>query len=272
MCGSIFHISLYILERVSMLFISLDYSPWSEKARWALDHFSHNYKPVNYFPVLGGFWLRMKTKAYKEKVTVPVLITESTILSDSLCIAKYADAHRRPGEKTIFPDKDSVMKWNQISERALLIGRYLAILRQYDSPKALEEILPPIIPTSLRCYFRWLSRLGLNYHRSKYGVDLSEKELISELRFYLHALRLELSDKVFILDDFSYADITMAVVLQYVKPRKDLYSAQGPASSQCWANEELKNEFIDLIEWRDSLYQRHRVNPYRMGSRSVQTW
>lgn len=70
-----------------MIFISLDYSPWSEKARWALDWSGPSYENKAYLSMIGTPWLRYKTKTLAGPVSVPVLLDGKVILTDSFDIA-----------------------------------------------------------------------------------------------------------------------------------------------------------------------------------------
>jgi glutathione S-transferase len=239
-----------------MIFISLDYSPWSEKARWSLDHSGIQYTPKPYVSMIGAPWLRYKTKQHKGPVTVPVLIDDKTVLNDSFDIAFYANSKRTDqAAKDLFPCKQKALEWNELSEKALSIGRYFCVERQLGNKLAQIEILPSFIPLKARHYFTWLARNGLQYHLDKYKV---QNPNLSQFRDILLKLREQLNGRETILEEFSYCDIAMSLTLQYVKPVAYKYSAQGPASAKCWSTSELFNEFKDLIEWRDSLYQVYR--------------
>src|SRR5689334_2779086 len=71
--------------------VSLSYSPFSERARWALDHHRIGYQVVNHVPVLGELRLRRLAKGKQGRVTAPVLIANGAALCDSWDIARYAD-------------------------------------------------------------------------------------------------------------------------------------------------------------------------------------
>lgn len=239
-----------------MIFISLDYSPWSDKARWTLDHSGVDYTNKTYVSMVGEPWLRFKTKQYKGPVSVPVLIHDDKVLTDSFDIARYADAHRTNDSRaSLFPDTEQARAWNALSEKALTIGRYQCVLNQLDNKEAQKELLPPFIPSTLKPYFTWLAKDGLKYHLKKYPINRDDLSVYREI---LLKLREALTNKRYILDEFSYCDIAMALALQYVKPVDHKYSAHGPAVAECWTNKVLLEEFSDLIEWRDWIYQQHR--------------
>lgn len=239
-----------------MIFISLDYSPWSEKARWVLDLTGVRYKPVEYVSMIGVPWLRYKTKNWRGPVSVPVLITKDRVLSDSLEIARFADKNSSHCDhKSLFPCNESIHYWNDLSEQALSIGRYLCVQRQLEDKNAQLEVLPGLIPGGLKKHFTWLAKSGLDYHLKKYPEDSKDLE---SYRAILLELQQALEGKPYILDEFSYCDIAMALALQYLQPVQSRYSAPGPATAKCWSNPSLHEEFSDLIEWRDRIYEQHR--------------
>ena len=64
----------------------------------------------------------------------------------------------------------------------------------------------------------------------------------------------------FLLGRFSYADITMAVVLEVVAPIANADPPLGPATQICWNDPEMAGEFQDLLEWRNRLAQAERTS------------
>lgn len=239
-----------------MIFISLDYSPWSEKARWALDWSGIGYENKAYTAMIGTPWLRYKTKQFTGPVGVPVLLDGKEVLTDSFDIAMYANSKSaRQDKQTLFPCENIAREWNQLSETALSIGRYNCVVEQLGNKQAQIEILPPFIPQALKPYSTWLAKNGLKYHLKKYKAT---DEGFKNFRSILDKLRGALADSEYILDEFSYCDIAMALAIQYVKPIESKYSAPGPAVAECWANPALIDEYSDLVEWRDRLYDKHR--------------
>lgn len=122
--------------------IGLPYSPWSEKARWALDASGVAYRKRTYEPMIGELGLRRLTGNWSGKVSVPVLAIGGRGLADSAVIAKWADDHgKTPG--TLFPaGKDAeIARWIEVGEAALSAGRTLALTRQLQDPAALAELV-----------------------------------------------------------------------------------------------------------------------------------
>jgi glutathione S-transferase len=187
---------------------------------------------------------------------VPVLLDQKEVLTDSFDIAIYADKNRANlDNKSLFIDIEKAKEWNTLSEQALSIGRYHCVENQLANKEAQKEILPPFIPDTVKPYFTWLAKDGLNYHLKKYKVEESDYTIYRNI---LLKLREALKDSDYVLDEFSYCDIAMALALQYLKPIDHRYSVPGPAAAECWTNSELVQEFPDLIQWRDELYRKHR--------------
>src|SRR5215470_17956798 len=114
--------------------LHLPYSPWSERARWALDARQVPYRRVTYQPLIGEPRLRLQLRKLRGTVSVPVLFTDRRgVLADSFDIACFADAHGASNGVRLFPgDADSdakIARYNQASERALAAGRVLALRR-----------------------------------------------------------------------------------------------------------------------------------------------
>ncbi len=236
--------------------IGLAVSPWSEKAKWALAHHRVSYRYVEYVPMLGALHLRFLTGRFRGKVTVPVYVDEKTVLSDSLEIARYADEH---GSGTpLFPSHE-VEAWNVESEAALAAGRALTLVRVKADKAAQREQLPPFIPEALRGPARPMASLGITYVLRKYGAGSESADAHrATLRRVLEATRARLAGKEYLLGEFSYADIVMAVVFQFVKPVDERFFPLGPHTRAAFTLDEFVAEFPDLLAWRDRVYLRHR--------------
>ena len=69
------------MSRPDRLFV-LAVSPWSERAKWALDHHRIAYETIQHAPFLGERRLRRLVGTGKERATVPVLITGGQVHYD----------------------------------------------------------------------------------------------------------------------------------------------------------------------------------------------
>src|SRR5437879_6263959 len=110
--------------------LGLPYSPWSEKARWALDARQVPYVSRTYMPIVGEPLLRVKLRQWTGKVTVPVLTADDgLVLRDSADIARWADA--RGAGPTLFPREhdQAISRFVALSEEGLSAGRALSLIR-----------------------------------------------------------------------------------------------------------------------------------------------
>jgi glutathione S-transferase len=233
-------------------------SPWSERARWALDYRGVQHRRIEHVPMLGEPLIRLWMRRPFDKVTVPLLLAEEARLGDSLAIARWADARGRG--PSLFPrDRQvEITRFHALSERILVAGRGRVTPRIQRSKAACLEA----VPTPLRRLGRVASVMavqGAGFVMRKYGTKgTGESEHLEVMRAGLSELREALAGDRYLLGSFTYADLALAVALQPVRPVSDEYLRLGPATRQAWTEPELAEQFADLLSWRDELYERHR--------------
>jgi glutathione S-transferase len=238
---------------------ALPFSPWSEKARWALDHHRIEYKYKEYTPLLGEVSLRIRLRKPRGRVTVPVLRDGRTWLVDSFDIAKHAE--RIGAGPPLFPgDKlDEIAAWNRRSEAATAAGRAASMLASAGDPELALAFLPPHVPPALKSLLLPIAKAGVEAFIAKYRMRNDADSHATVLDAELAALERALSGKRYLLGDtFSYADIAMAIVLQGVSPVDERYMAKLPGIRPGAESAELQRRYPELLAWRDELYAKHR--------------
>lgn len=244
-------------------FIALPYSPWSEKARWALDHHRVSYRESAYIPLLGEPGLRLKTKQWRGRVTVPVLIDEADVYTDSWDIARYAEA--AGAGSCLFPAEKAleIETWNQRSETLLDCSRALATARVAGDPAALRESVPPSIPAPLR---RLFGAVGVRYLTGKYRIRVDQAERCREtIDTELRAWRAALDGETTLWGTLTYADIAMACSLQLMAPVSDEYIQLGCNTRRGMTDPDVSADFADLAAIRDRIYDAWRGRPGEPG-------
>lgn len=227
--------------------VALPYSPWSIKAKWALDHHGVEYRYVTYLPMLGEPLLRATTRRFRGRSSVPVLLTDEGPIEGSLEIARFAERMGRGAP--LFPSggEDEIERWNTRSEILLEAGRALALKRMLRSREALAENVPgPRIGTLLAP----VGALGVRFVARKYRANDVADRYREELRFGFSILREALAGD-HLLGTFSYADIAMVVATFALRPPGPAYDHLGDASRACWTDEELARASGDVLAWRD---------------------
>jgi glutathione S-transferase len=248
-----------ILDVSPPALLSLRYSPWSERARWALDHHGLVYRLVQHEPFLGERRLRKLVGPRVERPTVPVLVAPGEVLRDSWDIARYADT--LGGADKLIPAalEGAIRELAELAERTMVETRGLVTAALLASNGALDENAPRSVPKALRPLFRPLVRYGTHWFARKYTLELSDLETQRRtLARTLATFRERYGDRPYLFERFSYGDILFCSLLQAVKPVDDRYIRLGPAERIVWTQPALAEEFSDLIRRRDDLYAAHR--------------
>ncbi len=239
--------------------IYLPYSPWSEKARWALDAHGIGYRKRVYTPMIGepGLRLRLRTAA---PVSVPVLLVDGTPIRDSWQIALWSAEETDRAPILNDDSRPHAEAWNATSERALAAGRARTTRRVMLDREALAASVPAPMdrlgPATTAIGWlgaRWLHRRYCRDHREDDACRTAQRRALDGLRSALdHAGGDHLTGT------FSYADVCAAVMLHFVSPPDVLERILAPAAVRCWRDDELAGEYADLVAWRDRLYDRYR--------------
>jgi glutathione S-transferase len=245
---------------MTVTLIGLAYSPWTEKARWALEHAGIAYRYEEHLMIFGLPRLALVTRTSPFRATVPVLLTGERVIFDSFAIARWADQNRKMGSSLFPPEHEAdLLQWNARSERACEAGRVCVTERLLLDPKAQEEALPDFIAMPLRGSLRWMARFGAQVLQWEFGYQASQAAQARErLREVYQELRTQLAGRETIFPGgFSVADLVMAVTLQWVAPYEHGRVNLRPATRRTWSDPELAREFSDLVEWRDRLKLTH---------------
>lgn len=239
--------------------VVLHVSPWSERARWALDHHGIEFDTVQHAPFLGERRLRKLVGRTDGPATVPVLVDGDAVIADSWEIVQHAD---RTGVGTpLVPDEHeaAIRDWMRRVDEASSHGRALVVGAMLQSPAALDEGLPPALPAFLRPMLRPITRYGTRWFGRKYGLRfdaIAEHE--AAMRDLLERVQSTLKDRRYLLGTFTYADIVAAGFVQGFSPVADEWLKLGPGTRQAWTRPTLASDFADVVKWRDELYAAHR--------------
>ncbi|MCA9576366.1 MAG: glutathione S-transferase N-terminal domain-containing protein [Polyangiales bacterium] len=236
--------------------VALSYSPWSEKARWALDHHGVAYTYKEYKILLGEPQLRIATRNATGKATVPVLFDDGEVLGESWDIAHRAEAVGRG--PTLFPEphREAIRAWHERGQDACALARVGLIEKIRQDPEAMRAQIDAGVPRGLRPLMYPSSSLVMAWFANKHhGACPGDG---AALRDACHALRRGLAGREHLFDQLTFADMAMAVMLQFVQPVSDTFIPLDPRTRRAWEDPALAREFADLLEWRDGLYARHR--------------
>lgn len=239
--------------------VSLRYSPWSERARWVLDHHRVPYRILQHDPFLHELRLRHLAGWPRGRVTVPLLLAGDQRYRTSWEIAGYADS-TGSGARLI-PDglTSAILEIDTLTERAMNAGRALLVAALLRDSEALDATWPAWLPRAVASAGRPLARFGTRWFARKYALDFGALEADRQaLRAQLDEIRRRLSGREFLFDGFSYADILVATCLQGIEPVSERHWRIEPTLRPVWTRPDLAREYRDLLDWRDGIYERHR--------------
>lgn len=235
---------------------SLTYSPWSERARWALDHAGVEYRKRSYRPLIDEPALRLKLERWRGPVTVPILETDDGVLDDSFAIARYANRHGTGDPLMPAADLEAIAAYDDLSSRAMAAGRAASLARMLDDREALLDMIPRRLARLLGPLKLAIAAAGIRRTIRKYAA-VTPDDPRATLADALDRLRADLDGAPVLLDRFSYADITAAQVLAFVEPPAT-HLRLSDAVRRTYRDAELAEGYADLIAWRDALYTEHR--------------
>jgi glutathione S-transferase len=240
----------------------LSQSPWTEKARWSLDHHSVVYRYHEHVPVLGELFLRFRARSRPSgtKASVPLLVDGNDVLTSSLAIARHVDKGGRA--ESLFPghEEAEILRWADVSDRIIGAGRAHVLVGLRTNREAQLEAVPSFVPAALRGALRPMAVTAASFLGSKYDVPWNaEAEVARTLRPALDEIRAALGGRPHFFRRFTFADLAIAASLQVLRPPSR--APIGPGTRAIWTNEALAGEYGDLLAWRDAIYSSYRRTP-----------
>ncbi|MEM9860612.1 MAG: glutathione S-transferase N-terminal domain-containing protein [Myxococcota bacterium] len=237
------------MSRFEPTLVSIAYSPWSRRAKLALQRQGTRFRLRNYKPFVDEPWLRWRLRRPWGGVTVPVLFTAGGPICDSLAIAYWgSDRANLPlAPARLRPE---IERWNALAEDALCAGRLRATTLVVADTPALQASLPSPLPA--------LGQPGLVVGRAasrailrKYARSDSMADWDRALDRYVETLADALGDRLHLCDEPSYADIVAASGLAFVSP--EARSPVPEVARAHWTRPDLVAAFPQLFEWRDCI-------------------
>jgi len=238
-----------VARMASLTLIELYPSPWSERARWALEWKRVPYARREYQPLAGEEELRRTTGIS----TVPVLLADGEVIGDSDAALDWLEAHH-PSPPLVPEDpraRAQVRAWEIAATetlgpagRLIMIGRWKA---QGFQPFA-------------------------DHFAAKYGWSEAEEARSARL---LRALVGDLARAVasapyLVGDTFTRADITVACMAAGVlgHPPDEMFEIDAAMRGMFGLPLGQEAALAPLRAWRDAVYRRHRggrVTPAPVG-------
>ena len=242
----------------------LSYSPWTERARWALDHHGVAYRWVVHRLYLDERGLRRRARvAPGERASVPLFVEGDTILRDSIDILKHADVVGR-GTKLV-EDPRALDALVAMFEPGLQAMRGRVTAGTIESSACIREHGAEVVPAFMAGLLAPVVVRAARFIGDKYGAVLErDGQNLETIRATLRAARSRI-DTTRVPDARSLRaeHILLATFLQGIRPVTAPHIKLGPASRAVWTCEPLLEEAADLLAWRDAVYASARSLPVR---------
>lgn len=245
--------------------LAIPLSPWSLRARWALEHHRRPYCFEAYTPMLGEPLLRARLGFPAGPVSVPVLFygarrlgpsSERRAIAGSMQIARHAE--EGSAQPPLFPREhdDAIHRWDAIAEAIASAGRHLSTARMLRDERAIEESVPAAlrrVPLAGS-----LARRVVSYVGDKYGAEgAREHDDRRAMRHGLDRIRERVMEHGHLIGDaLSYAELAIVTALQFVRPASALVRL-GPGIQGAWTEAAMAREYHDVLGWRDRILAAH---------------
>lgn len=201
---------------MSHVLLTIPFSHYCERARWALDLSTLDYRESGHLPLIHSFYNRRAGA----RRTVPALITPQGVLTDSGQIVHYAAQHIPQDAlqgAPLYPadQRLNIESWEERADRVLGVqSRAWAYAHILQNPALLHEIVHACDPLEQKLAKPFFGMLGalLSKH---YGVKAGHwHKHLRELRAFWQKLDFQLRDgrPFFMGEHFSALDLTVAAL------------------------------------------------------------
>jgi glutathione S-transferase len=222
--------------------ITIPFSHYCEKARWALDRAGVSYVEEPHLP---GLHMRPMRKAGGQ--TVPVLVLADRALRDSAEIVAYAD-EKAPAGRKLYPadlaERREVERIETLCNDHLgKASRLLAYHHMLGAPRQLLDAVRPSLTRGQALAFPLVIRVVRPVIRSRYGVSEERaKKALETTRKAFAELGARLgSGRWLVGDGFTAADLTFASLAAVVVAPEG-HPSIGPVDAADGAWREILDE------------------------------
>ena len=230
--------------------ITLSFSHYNEKARWALDRYAVPYREERYLPFFCSMAVAAATRGRggtadrtSSRYSTPVLIMEDGgFLTDSTAIVKFAAG----GDDSLFPSQEVTSLVDYYGDRLGPYTRLLAYWHVLRHPGMIEELADANVGARQAQVFRTLLPLvRSNLQRFLNLSETSRDKAMSRIREELDAAGKKLEEGPYLCGTtFTAADLTFAALLAPVM----LVTPEEGFGAVLPSIEALDAEARDLVE------------------------
>lgn len=238
--------------------ISIRFSHYNEKARWALDRFAVPYQEEPYMPIFHlwpVFWKTLFRKSLGKKadrvsspLSTPVLILEDgSCLCDSALIVKYVSEHFSTPDTSLYPSEEVVALEQHVHDMLGPHTRRVAYFYGLADPALMFDVADKNVSASQAAWFRRVYPLvkGVIMRNLRVSAEAAEKSLrYVEKEFADIEQRLADGRRYLLHDRFTAADLAFACMSAPIllPTQEEGYGAYFPPQSA------LPAPLVELIQ------------------------
>lgn len=260
------------VSTTSVELISLLGSPWTAKALWILHHCGIPFHRRPFEPMVDEVWLRYKLglwpwhRRFWSRLTVPIAILNtpnqpSRILLDSLDIAEWAmttsTSESKSSDKAV--DMSKLRPWNALSDVLLEFGRAAFVkVATTDVQAAIDVLAPPWMKKLPTFLVTIIMKVAVRIFAFKYRNENQQSkstvalEAVQKIRETLRSGK----GQYLVGDQFSYADIVMAIAVNGLAPSDDVFQFTVPRKYDSEVSDFL-HDFEDVKDWKNAVIKKH---------------
>jgi glutathione S-transferase len=253
--------------------VTLAFSHYNEKARWALDWCGIAYDERRYLPFFSQLAVLIATRGrggradrVSSRLSTPVLVTgDGRALCDSTDIARWASASLGGGDGPLFPEPEVLALVEQFGDQLGPYTRLAAYYHVLRAPRAMRELVARNVDAAQTLAFRALAPIAKPALVRSLGIDAARTaRALTRVDAQLDAVEARLATREYLVGDrFTAADLTFAALLAPVLllGRDDGYGAAMPDPA------DLLPETLELVgrmrarragRFALEIYRRHR--------------
>jgi glutathione S-transferase len=261
------------MARARNLLVTIVFSHYNEKARWALDHCGIAYEERAYMPGFSWLGVVLATRGrggcadkVSSRFSTPVLVTcEGEALCDSTDIARWAAAHAASDVTPLFPVPEVL---DLVHALGTDLGPYTRIAwyhRTLDNPRIMADLASRNVSRGQALAFRAMGPLGSMTIARYLGVtEESYRRAVACIYDQLAKVEQRLDRGPYLVGDtFTAADLTFASLLAPVLlvSREEGYSARFPSRDEV---DSEARAFVDDVratragKFALEMFRRHR--------------
>ncbi len=188
--------------------ITIPFSHYCEKARWALDLSAIPYQEEGHLPLLS----RKATRPYSTRL-VPILVTPSQVYKDSTDILGFVDTVHKLYPTDTTARRDCLTLEDELDERFGPQTRRLAYFHLLDAREAFDAIIAMApVPTWQRRMIKVLRPVTIAVMKKGLGIDRPRAERSEKrVRAFFDQMSARLETSPYLCGDtFTAADLTFA--------------------------------------------------------------